>query len=182
MLSRGVGFTAGLMDASAGLYPSIHLSTEPFRRPAAVQDPLRTWHALGDPLYLRSAGSKRRRARVPARFRDHDPDRNRDQGRAQAAPVALLGLDPAALSVLRVVQRRHCIIKTLGDLVRDRFRHAWIGEDDEVVATHVARKVSRRIVGFEDLEDDRGEGLDHVIAAQEPVWVVLPLESIDFRL
>ena len=43
-------------------------------------------------------------------------------------------------------------------------------------------KVLRRVILFEDLENDRGERLDHIVAAQESVVVVVALERVDVRI
>ena len=43
----------------------------------------------------------------------------------------------------------------------------------------VTREVLGRMVLFEDLENDRGQRLDHVVTAQETVVVVVALERID---
>src|ERR1700674_2601997 len=157
----------------------VELSTEPFRGPAAVQHPLGAGHPLGHAFDLGRARRQRRGARVAAGFRNDDSNRHRDQRRAQVVAVALLGLDPAAFPVLRVVQRGHCVVESPGHRAGDCLGEAGVGEDHKVVAADVARKVLWRVILFEHLEDDRGERLDHVIAAQEAVMVVVALEGID---
>ena len=49
---------------------------------------------------------------------------------------------------------------------------ARVGEDDEVVASDMAGEVLRLVVLLEDLEDDRGERFDDVVATQETSNVV----------
>src|SRR5229473_596192 len=73
-------------------------------------------------------------------------------------------------------------VEAPGDLVCDRLGKLRLGEDDEVVTADVAGKVPA--VGFllEDLEDDRGQRLDHVVASHEAVVVVVALEGVDVRI
>src|SRR5438552_5665579 len=154
-------------------------STETLRGPAAVEHPLRPGHALGDTFDLRGARGHRGGAAVAARLRDHDSDRHRHERRAQHAAAALFGLDPAPVAVDRVVESRDRLVESLGDLGGDHLRHARLGQDHEVVAADVAREVLSGVVLFQDLEDDRRQRLDDVVAAQEAVVVVVALEGID---
>src|SRR2546428_1175929 len=154
-------------------------SAEARRGTAAVEPPLRPGHALGDTFDLRRARGHRGGAAVAARLRDHDSDRHRQEGGAQHAAAALFGLDPAPVAVDRVVESRDRLVESLGDLGGDHLRHAWLGQDHEVVAADVAREVLSRVVLLQDLEDDGRERLDHVVAAQEAIVVVVALEGID---
>src|SRR5712664_4454629 len=154
-------------------------SAETLRRPAPVKHPLRSRHALRDALDLGGSGCHRGRAAVAARFDDHDPDRHRHERRAKHAAAAFFGLDPASVSVGWVVERGNRLIESFGDLRGDRLSHAGLGQDHEVVAADVAREMLRRVVLLQDFEHDGGEGLVHVVAAQEAVVVVVALEGID---
>src|SRR5579872_7053277 len=180
-----VGAATMLAPASRGSFELKRLvrsAPESLRRPAAVKDPFRTRHALGDALHLGRAGGERRRARVAPRFGHHDAYRDRYERRPQDVAVAFLGFDPSTIPVLRVVKGRHGGVEAPRDLGCDRLGHAGLGQDHEVVATDVTRKMLLRIVLLEDLEDDGGQRLDHVVTAQESVMVVVALERVDVRV
>src|SRR5258708_29946064 len=74
------------------------------RRPASIEHPLRTWHALGHALHLGGTSRQRRRARVAARLGDDDSDGHRYEFGADLVAVALLVLDPTPLAVDQVVK------------------------------------------------------------------------------
>jgi len=81
-----------------------------------------------------------------------------------------------------VVERRNGLIETPGDVGRDRLGHARLGQDHEVVTADMTREVLTGVTLFENLEDDCRERLDHVVAAQEAVVIVVALERIDVRI
>src|SRR6266566_737669 len=93
--------------------------------------------------------------------------------------AAFLVLDPPALPVDQVVKGGHRCVEALGDLVGDVLCKLRLGEHHEVVAADVTREVPSRRVLLQDLEDDRRESLDHVVAANESVVVVVALEGVD---
>src|SRR6266851_7251996 len=148
-------------------------------RPAAIKDPLRTRHALRHALDLGGTRGERGRARVAARLCDDDADRNRHELGSDLVSVALLVFDPPTLAVDQVVEGGDGGIEAPGDLVRDRLGKLRLGEDDEVVTADVAGKVPAAGFLLEDLEDDRGQRLDHVVASHEAVVVVVALEGVD---
>src|SRR6266852_6626737 len=122
------------------------------RRPAPIEHPLRTRHALGHALHLGGTSRQRGRACVAARLGDDYADRHRHEFGPDLVAVSLLVLDPTALAVDQVVKRGHRDVETLSDLVGDRLGTLWFGEDDEVVAADVARKVLFRRNLLERLE------------------------------
>src|SRR6266849_3474194 len=152
------------------------------RWPASIEDPLRTRHALRHALDLGGTSGERGRARVAARLCDDDADRDRHELGSDLVPVALLVLDPPPPAVDQVIEGGDGGVEAPGDLVCDRLGKLRLGEDDEVVTADVAGKVPA--VGFllEDLEDDRGQRLDHVVASHEAVVVVVALEGVDVRI
>src|SRR5713226_9264259 len=152
------------------------------RWPASIEDPLRTRHAPRHALDLGGTRGERGRARVAARLCDDDADRDRHELGSDLVPVALLVLDPPPLAVDQVIEGGDGGVEAPGDLVCDRLGKLRLGEDDEVVTADVAGKVPA--VGFllEDLEDDRGQRLDHVVASHEAVVVVVALEGVDVRI
>src|SRR5713226_182853 len=152
------------------------------RRPPPIEDPLRAWHALGHALHLGGTSRQRGRARVAARLGDDDSDGHRYEFGADLVAVALLVLNPTPLAVDQVVESGDRDVEALRDLVRDRLGTLRLSEDDEVVAPDVAREVPLRRDLLERLEDDRGQRLDHVVAAHEAVMVVVALERVDVRI
>src|SRR5713226_6613648 len=130
------------------------------RRPAPIEHPLRTRHALGHALHLGGTSRQRGRACVAARLRDDYADRYRHEFSPDLVAVSLLVLDPTPLAVDQVVKGRHCYVEALRDLVGDWLGKLWLGEDDEVVAADVARKVLFRGHLLERLDDDRRQRLD----------------------
>src|ERR1700694_2327023 len=178
-LIRGASQRARL---ASGCSIPASLGTKSLRRSPPVEDPFRAWHSLRHALALRGASRDGRGAAVAPRLGDHDPDRHRDERRAKDVAASLFGLDPSAVAVGRVVQRRDRLVEPLRDLCRDGLGHGRLGQDHEVVATDVTREMAWRMILLEYLEHDRRERLDHVIAAEEPVVVVVALEGIDVRV
>src|ERR1700694_4220250 len=178
-LIRGASQRARL---ASGCSIPASLGTKSLRRSPPVEDPFRAWHSLRHALDLRGASRDGRGAAVAPRLGDHDPDRHRDERRAKDVAASLFGLDPSAVAVGRVVQRRDRLVEPLRDLCRDGLGHGRLGQDHEVVATDVTREMAWRMILLEYLEHDRRERLDHVIAAEEPVVVVVALEGIDVRV
>src|SRR6266566_7200461 len=146
---------------------------------AAIEHPFRARHALGHTFDLGCAGRQGGCAGVAAWLRDDDPDRHRYELGSDLVAIAFFVLDPAALAVDQIVKGRHRCVEALRDLLSDRLSEGWLREDDEVIATDMAREVSFRRVLFEHLEDDRGQRFDDVVAAYEAVMVVVTLESVD---
>src|SRR5216683_8347527 len=111
------------------------------RWPAPIEDPLRTRHALGHAFDLGRTSRQRGRACVAARLRDDYADRHRHEFSPDLVAVSLLVLDPTPLTVDQVVKRRDRDVEALRDLIRDRLGKLRLGEDDEVVAADMARKM-----------------------------------------
>src|SRR5207248_3597192 len=93
--------------------------------------------------------------------------------------AALLALDPALLAVRGLIEGGDRLVESPCDVGSDRLGQAGLSEDHEVVASDVAREVMLRRVFLEDLENDRGQRLDHIVATQESVVVVVALEGVD---
>src|SRR5579885_3146875 len=154
-----------------GMWPSagLWLPAHRVRWTAPVDDPLRARDPLRHALDLGRPRRERRSASERARLGHDDAGRKRNEARVVLVSGAVLRLDPAALPVGGVVERRHHVVEAARDLGGDLLGASGLGEDHEVVAADVAREVRRRVVLLEDLEDDGREGFDHVVAADEPV-------------
>ena len=80
--------------------------------------------------------------------------------------------------VLGVVEGGGLGLESLDERLGDLFGLVHRGDDDEVVAAHVADEGRRARHLGGDLADQLGRGLEHLVAPREPVVVVVRLEVV----